>query len=390
MRFHIADEKDILDGSLTDVYFKRTKDILKAKNLDKYVVTEIKAKSLPKGYEWAILAGIEECAQLLKEVDVKVEAMAEGTMFKPWQPVMNIEGMYSKFGVYETSILGFLCQASGIATKAARCKRIAGDRIILSFGARRMHPILAPMIERNAFIGGCDGVSATKAAELIEEKPKGTIPHALILLYGDTIEATKAFDDVIDKNVMRVALIDTFLDEKFEAIRVAEAMGDKLFGMRLDTPSTRRGDFKGLLEETRWELDIRGYNNIKLLVSGGIDENSIRELKEVADGFGVGTSISNAPVIDFALDIVEIEGKPFAKRGVLSGAKNVFRCKSCYKDVILPKKETQGETKRKCDCGGEMENLLFILTESKKIVRELPPQQEIRRYVLNQLSRVEL
>ena len=390
MRFHIADEKDILDGSLTDVYFKRTKEILKAKNLDKHVVAEIKAKSLPKGYEWAILAGIEECAQLLKEVDVKVEAMAEGTLFKAWQPVMNIEGMYSKFGVYETSILGFLCQASGIATKAARCKRIAGDRIILSFGARRMHPIIAPMIERNAYVGGCDGVSVIKSAELIEEKPTGTIPHALVLLFGDTIKATKAFDDVIDKNVMRVALIDTFLDEKFEAIRVAEAMGDKLFGMRLDTPSTRRGDFKGLIKETRWELDIRGYKNIKLLVSGGIDEENIRKLKDVVDGFGVGTSISNAPVIDFALDIVEIDGEPFAKRGVSSAAKNVFRCKSCYKDVILPKKETKREIKRKCDCGGEIENLLFPLTESKKIIRELLPQKDIRNYVLNQLSRIEL
>ncbi|GAG83743.1 unnamed protein product, partial [marine sediment metagenome] len=240
------------------------------------------------------------------------------------------------------------------------------------------HPIIAPMIERNAFIGGCDGVSVIKSADLIEEKPKGTIPHALVLLFGDTIEATKAFDDVIDKNVMRVALIDTFLDEKFEAIRVAEAMGDKLFGMRLDTPSTRRGDFKGLIKETRWELDIRGYNNIKLLVSGGIDEENIRKLKDVVNGFGVGTSISNAPVIDFALDIVEIDGKPFAKRGVSSGAKNVFRCKSCNKDVILYKKETGRRIKRKCDCGGELENLLFPLTESKKIIRELSLMSKLK------------
>src|SRR3989475_8950345 len=82
-----------------------------------------------------------------------------------------------------------------------------------------MHPALAPMIERNAFVGGCDGVAVTKSAELIDADPTGTIPHSLVLMIGDTVEALKAFHDVIDPKVRRVALIDTLQDEKFEAIR---------------------------------------------------------------------------------------------------------------------------------------------------------------------------
>lgn len=99
------------------------------------------------------------------------------------------------------------------------------------------------------------------------------MPHALILLMGDTVVATKAFDEVIHPKVRRVSLIDTFNDEKIEAIRVAEALGKKLSGIRLDTPSSRRGDFQKIIEEIRWELDLRGFGHVKIYVSGGMDEN---------------------------------------------------------------------------------------------------------------------
>src|SRR6185436_19119017 len=193
---------------------------------------------------------------------VDVSAMDEGLVFEPYQPVLRIEGTYVDWAKYETALLGLLCQASGIATKAARCKKAAGERQVISFGARRMHPSLAPMIERNAFIGGCDGVAVTKAAELIDADPMGTIPHALVLMVGDTVEALKAFHEVIEPKVRRVALIDTLQDEKFEAIRVAEALGKDLFAVRLDTPSSRRGDLYRIIEEVRWELNLRGFDHV--------------------------------------------------------------------------------------------------------------------------------
>src|SRR5437879_5859929 len=323
--FHTASDAEIKRGEVYDVYFERTVQILKARGDRKRVKAEVYLKALPEDWEWGVLAGIEEAAALLEGVPVDVRAMDEGTIFAPYQPIMVLEGVYVDWARYETALLGVLCQASGIATKTARCKKAAGERQVISFGARRMHPALAPMIERNAFIGGCDGVAVTKAAELIDADPTGTIPHALVLMIGDTVEALKAFHQVIEPKVRRVALIDTLQDEKFEAIRVAEALGDDLYAVRLDTPSSRRGDLYRIVEEVRWELNLRGFGHVKIITSGGIDEYEILRLNPVVDAYGVGTSIANAPVVSFALDIMEIEGRPMAKRGKWSGAKEDFR-----------------------------------------------------------------
>src|SRR5262250_2193786 len=325
--FHTASDAEIKSGEVCDVYFARTVEILRHRSDRKRVKAEIYLKSLPDDWTWGILAGIQEAALLLEGVSaVDVRAMDEGTVFAPYQPVLVVEGTYVEWAQYETALLGLLCQASGVATKAARCRKAAGERQVISFGARRMHPALAPMIERNAFIGGCDGVAVTKSAELIDADPMGTIPHALVLMVGDTVEALKAFHEVVEPKVRRVALIDTLQDEKFEALRVAEALGKDLFAVRLDTPSSRRGDLYRIVEEVRWELNLRGHNHVKILASGGVDEYEIMSLNAVVDAYGVGTSIANAPVLNFALDIMEIEGRPMAKRGKWSGAKDVLRC----------------------------------------------------------------
>jgi nicotinate phosphoribosyltransferase len=391
--FHIADSKDIKNGKMTDVYFVRTMQVLKVKKIDKWVKAEFIAKRFPEDYGWGVLAGIEEASDVLINLKVDVRAMKEGTVFRAFEPIMEIEGMYSDFGLYETSILGLLCQASGIATKAGRCKKAAGDRRVISFGARRIHPVIAPMVERNAFIGGCDGVSVVKNAELIGEEPSGTMPHALILLMGDTVEATRAFDEVIHPKVKRVSLIDTFNDEKIEAIRVAEALGKKLFAVRLDTPSSRRGDFQKIIEEIRWELKIRGFDHVQIFVSGGLDEKRIPSLNPWVDAYGVGTSITNARVIDFAMDIVEIEGKPLAKRGKMSGSKSVLRCSKCFQDEMVPFGKNKGRStqKGKCSsCGGQTKELLLPFIKNNKLLWDLPAPQAIREYVLEQLPHFDL
>lgn len=383
--FHIAEEKEILDGNVTDVYFNRTLKILKEKDINCKVKAEFAAKNLPEEWKWAVLAGLEEAINLLKTLPVKVRAMKEGTIFYPNEPVLEIEGNYQDFCIYETAILGFLSQATGIATKAARYKKLAGKRLVMSFGARRMHPAIAPMIERSAYIGGCDGVSVIKSGEIIGEDPLGTIPHALVLCIGSTVESIKAFDEVIEPSVNRVALIDTFNDEKFECLNVAEAMGEKLYAVRFDTPSSRRGDFYKILEEARWELDLRGFSQVQFFVSGGIQENELPQLNSFVDGYGIGTSISNAPVVDFSMDIVEINGKPIAKRGKSSGAKKVLRCLKCHDDLILPLQKGL----ENCKCGGKYENILHMFIENNEVIQELPEPVKIREYVLMQLGNLE-
>jgi nicotinate phosphoribosyltransferase len=385
--FHIASEPDIKAGQVSDVYFARTVQILRARGLTKRVKAEIRLKSFPQAdWSFGVLAGIEEAAALLEGLPVDIWAMDEGTLFGPHQPVLVIEGTYVEWAEYETALLGLLCQASGIATKAARCKRAAGERQVISFGARRMHPALAPMIERNAFIGGCDGVAVTKSAELIDADPTGTIPHSLVLLFGDTVQALAAFNEVVDQKVRRVALIDTLQDEKFEAIRVAEALGKDLYAVRLDTPSSRRGDFFQILSEVRWELDIRGFEHVKILASGGIDEYEILKLNSLVDGYGVGTSIANAPVLSFALDIMEIEGQPMAKRGKRSGAKQVWRVPGTIDNIVLAaaKPAPVGAD------GRPAEPLLKPLVLGGKIVRDLPPPRTLREYVLEQMAGIDI
>jgi nicotinate phosphoribosyltransferase len=381
--FHTASDAEIKAGEVADVYFQRTVEILAARGDRKRVKAEVYLKSLPEEWDWGVLAGLEEAAALLEGVKVDVRAMDEGTVFAPYQPVLTLEGVYLDWAQYETALLGLLCQASGIATKAARCKMAAGERQVISFGARRMHPALAPMIERNAFIGGCDGVAVTKAAELIEADPMGTIPHALVLMIGDTVQALKAFHEVIEPKVRRVALIDTLQDEKFEAIRVAEALGKDLFAVRLDTPSSRRGDLYRIIEEVRWELNLRGFDHVKVVASGGIDEYEILRLNPVVDSYGVGTSIANAPVLNFALDIMEIEGKPMAKRGKWSGAKDVLRRRGTLETVVLPVGSA-------APAGGPWDPMLKPLVTGGRVARDLPPPRTIREFVLDQLSGVSL
>ncbi|MBU2498649.1 MAG: nicotinate phosphoribosyltransferase [Proteobacteria bacterium] len=384
---HTATPQQIKDGLVTDVYFERTEQILKAKGIDKVVRAEFIAKGLPAKWPWAIFAGVEECAALLRELPVDVRIMKEGTIFHPYEPVMEIHGKYLDFGRYETALLGLICQASGVATMAARCRKAASGRPVVSFGARRIHPTVAPMVDRNAYIGGCDGMSIGLGARLVGQEPAGTMPHALILLMGNTVAATKAFHEVIDPKISRVSLIDTFNDEKVEALNVARALGKDLFAVRLDTPGSRRGDFLRIMEEVRWELDLHGYGHVKIFVSGGLDEYQILKYNPFADAYGVGTAISDAPVVDFSMDIIEIDGKPMAKRGKMSGSKKVLRCRRCFKTSVLP---VQKRTPSSCPCGGRMDEILIELFQNGKMRWRLPKADQIRKFVFKQLEKLDL
>jgi nicotinate phosphoribosyltransferase len=380
-RFHVATEDEIASGVVTDVYFRHSEAAIRARGADKRVVGEMRAASLPSGWPWAVLAGVEELAHLLEGLPVNVWMPPEGTVFLPGDPVFTVEGDYLAFGRFETSFLGLICQASGIATRAARCRIAAEDRVLLSFGARRMHPAIAPMIERACYIGGCDGVSTILAADVIGIPPSGTMPHALVLMLGNTVEAAWAFHEVVEPDARRIVLIDTLNDEKFETLRVAEALGEILHGVRFDTPGSRRGNLRQIMAEVRWELDLRGFERVKLYASGGLDEDTIPNLNPVCDGYGVGTSLASAPTLNLSFDLVEIEGQPMAKRGKESGAKFVAHCPACGERKIIYWRSAPG----RCHCGTEREILNRPLIENGRIVADLPSATEIRSYVLAQL-----
>ena len=392
-KFQVASDDEIKNAETTDVYFTRTKEILEKEGLsDLHVTAEITTGSFPKNWEWGILAGVEEAAQLLEGVPIDVLSFPEGTLFHSSdvqgvrEPVMVLEGKYLDFCLYETPLLGFLCHASGITTMAARVRRAAGKKTLLSFGIRRAHPALAPMIDRSCYIGGFDEVSSIVGARLLGKDPAGTMPHSMIIAMGDQVRAWRSFNKHMPKKVPRIALVDTYYDEKTESILAAEALGKDLYGVRLDTPGSRRGNFAEIIREVRWELDSRGYNQVKIFVSGGLNDESIADLSIAgADGFGVGTSVSNVPSIDFALDIVEADGKPVAKRGKLGGRKMVWRCDDC----LIEKVTVATATEPKCpNCGRKMRKLLAPLLSKGRLSKTLSSADHIRERVLGQLKRL--
>ena len=173
--FETVDEDTIKRGECTDIYFLRSDEILRKEGKNPRVVMEVTASGLPD--EWGVFCGLEDVLVLLEGIPVTVDAMPEGTMFLPNEPVVRISGRYLDFARYETSILGFLCHASGVASAAAHIRVCAEGRPVYSFGSRRQHPAIAAMIERAAWIGGVDGVSNTCGDPDIPKS--GTMPHCV-------------------------------------------------------------------------------------------------------------------------------------------------------------------------------------------------------------------
>src|SRR4029079_15296334 len=138
----------------------------------------------------------------------------------------------------------------------------------------------------------------------------------LILIFGDTVRAVEAFDRHVEPEVPRIALVDTFKDEAEESVRVADALGERLWGVRLDTPSERGRVTADLVKEVRARLDLAGHDRAKIVVSGRLDPVRLAHFKAAEapiDSFAVGSAISDASPIDFTGDLKEIDGKAVAK-----------------------------------------------------------------------------
>jgi nicotinate phosphoribosyltransferase len=337
-RFDVVTEDAIREGSATDAYFLRTEEALDHAGRNPPVVAEVTVDQFSTG-AFDVLAGLKDAAHLLEGRPLDVDALPEGTLFDGG-PVMRIEGRYREFARFETSLLGFLSQASAFATRALEARLAAPDSLVLSFGARHLHPSLAAVLERSALLGGLDGFSHVAAGDVLGREAGGTMPHSLVICFGKghQEDAWRAFDEAVDPGVPRVSLVDTYTDEVDEAIRAAETIDD-LEAIRLDTTSSRRGDFRQIVREVRWELDVRGHADVDVFCSGGIGPASMARLRDVAEGFGVGSHVTDANPFDFALDIVEVDGEPAAKRGKLSGAKQVYRTPDGGHHVGLAERE---------------------------------------------------
>ena len=383
--FWLANEKEIRNAQTTDAYFLHTKEVLRKNHIDSRVVMEVFARDVPYADNWGLLTGVYDAAKLLEGLPVDVWSFDEGSVFIAdrnsvmYEPLLTIEGRYVDFAEYENPLLGLLSSSTSVSTRAAKFRLATGSKLLLSFGTRRVHPALAPMVERACYVAGFDGVSNVLGAKLLELEPSGTMPHALVQILGSQEKAWRLFDATIPKSVPRVALVDTFWDEKAESIKALEVLGPRLWGVRLDTPASRRGDFAKIAEEVRWELDIRGGKRVKIIASGRLDEETIAKLNPIVDGYGVGTAVAYPPVIDLSAKIVEVEeGKKRefrAKRGGLGGRKAVFRSPG-FKDTV-------GLETGKSNRGGA---LLKPLLKNGKMVADFQSIEDLRAKVRKDLD----
>ena len=385
IRLSSATYEEILAGQASDVYFERSISAASRVKHEAHVVAEV-TLSGPLD-PWVNFTGLNEVLTLLMGKGVDVYSVPEGTILSPRDmvgnpvPFIRVEGNYDDFGEFETSMLGFICQSTGISTYSSRIREILGKTPFFSFGIRRMHPAISPMIDRAAYIGGADGVSGILGGKLIGQKPVGTMPHALSLIFGDD----KAWDMTVKaagKDGVKTVLIDTFMDEKFAAIKAATMFPD-LDYIRLDTPSSRRGNFANIVREVRWELDLRGFSHVKIMVSGGLKLENLQELKAAgAESFGIGTSIASAHPYDFAMDIVELNGTAMTKRGKHSGRKNLLRCTKCRSILSVPSTKSSAT----CRCGGKMENILVKFLDKGKLAGPYQKPDAIRARSIRELE----
>src|SRR5215208_5684256 len=317
---------EILSGESADVYFARADRILEREGLDPIVTMEVFAR------RDALLCGIDEVKNLLAHALVSadpsetvVEALDDGDAIGPKEVALRIMARYRAIGLYETALLGMLAQSTGWATAARECVDVAAPLPVISFGARHVHPDITDVLDYAAIVGGCVGASTPAGARLAGLSPTGTMPHSLVLIFGDTVEAAKAFDRDLGADVPRIVLVDTFRDEAEEALRVAHALGDRLYGIRLDTPSERGRVTPELVREVRARLDQQGFGHVRIIVSGGFNPERILFFKDAAapvDSYAVGSYISGARPVDFTGDLKEVDGKPIAKRGRIPGLTN--------------------------------------------------------------------
>lgn len=287
--------------------------------------------------------------------ELEVDSLNDGEVSGPYEPVMRIEGEYASFAHLETLYLGALTEGTKIATNTRDVVAAARGKPVIMFGARHQAQEGQAGSGYAAYIGGAVGVSTDEQGEWWGSKGLGTIPHALIAVYGgDTTVTTLKFDEHINRSpeplghltapgtpeghVNVTALVDFQNDVVNTSLGVAHALGGRLWGVRIDTSESMvdlaivrelaeeqgraqpevRGVTPRLVELVREALDRAGYRHVKIVASGGFNAAKIRRFEELGvpvDVYGVGSALVHGTTFDHTADIVRVEGRDAAKVG---------------------------------------------------------------------------
>jgi nicotinate phosphoribosyltransferase len=336
--FRLPVEK-IRSGWYTDAYFNLAKQLLEAEQRHTTVTMQVFQK------HHAILGGIDEAIAVLKECSgsegpdgwrlgwdrLKVRALNEGDEVSPWETVMHITGEYALFAHLETVYLGCLARRTRVMRNVRAVVDAARGKPILFFPARHDHWLVQTGDGWAAHVAGAIGVSTDAQASWWGGRGVGTVPHALIAAYGgDTAAAAKAFAARYASQMNVVVLVDFENSSARTAVEVADALGDSLWGVRLDTSETLvdesvadlgasapSGVAPELIERVRRALDQAGHERVRIVVSGGFDAERIDRFEQLdapVDAYGVGSALLRGEN-DFTADVVLVEGRPGAKVG---------------------------------------------------------------------------
>lgn len=328
--FHLPVER-MRAGYYSDKYFVRAREILLADGCHPRVTMQVFGK------QHAFLGGIDEAIAILKLCSwdwsaLDVYALYDGDPIEPWETVLLIEGPYDAFAHLETLYLGVLARRTRVGTNTRRVVEAAAPKEVMFFPARHDHWLVQTGDGYAAHIAGAIGVSTDAQASWWGSEGIGTVPHALIAAYdGSTVLATEKFAQYIDPEVKVMTLVDFDNDCVNTSLQVARALGDRLYGVRLDTSEMlvdqsvipQMGRFKptGVNPQLVWNvrdaLDRNGFRDVRIVVSGGFNVEKILEFERdgvPVDAYGVGSSLF-AGRFDFTADVVLKDGQPRAKVG---------------------------------------------------------------------------
>ncbi len=328
--FHLPVER-MRAGYYSDKYFVRAREVLLKDGHRPSVTMQVFAKTR------AFLGGIDEAIAILKRCserwdELVVHALFDGDAIEPWETVLLIEGPYDAFATLETLYLGVLARRTRVGTNTRLVVEAAKPKEVMFFPARHDHWLVQTGDGYAAHIAGAIGVSTDAQASWWGSEGIGTVPHALIAAYGgDTVLASRKFADHMPADIRLVTLVDFDNDCVGTSLSLARALGDRLYGVRLDTAETlvdrsvvtEMGTFKPtgvnpqLVANVRLALDRAGFGGVKIVVSGGFTVEKIRRFEELGaavDAYGVGSSLFQGR-FDFTADVVRVEGKPCAKVG---------------------------------------------------------------------------
>ena len=318
-------------GYYSDKYFVRARDLLLKDRHRPCVTMQVFGKA------HAYLGGSDEAIAILKLCsekweELQVSALYDGDEIAPWETVLLIEGPYDAFANLETLYLGVLARRTKVGTNTHRVVEAAKPKQVMFFPARHDHWLVQTGDGYAAHIAGAIGVSTDAQASWWGSEGIGTVPHALIAAYrGDTVLASQKFAEHMPDSMRLITLVDFENDCVGTSLKVARALGQRLYGVRIDTSEPlvdksvipQMGTFKPtgvnprLVWNVREALDREGFKHVKIVVSGGFNVEKIRQFEEQevpVDIYGVGSSLFQGR-FDFTADVVRVEGKPCAKVG---------------------------------------------------------------------------